>query len=100
MGMTTQRIRNVFLHVGLRIILIGMFMGNVTGIALCLLQKYAHIVKLDPSSYYVPYVPIDFNIPQIIIVNICVLIICLLVLLIPATFVSKKISAVSAIRFE
>lgn len=100
MGMTTQRIRNVFMHIGMKIILIGMLIGNVVGVGLCLLQRYFHLVKLDAASYYVPYVPIDFNLPLLLLVNLCVLIICMLVLLIPATFVSKRISPVAAIKFE
>lgn len=100
MGMTTQRVRRVFMQLGTRIIIIGMIVGNVAGLGICLLQKYLHIIKLDPASYYVPYVPIDFNFTFLAIVNAGVLIICMLVLLIPATFVSKRISPVSAIKFE
>lgn len=100
MGMTTQRVRRVFMQLGTRIIIIGMIVGNVAGFGICLLQKYLHIIKLDPASYYVPYVPIDFNFTFLAIVNAGVLIICMLVLLIPATFVSKRISPVSAIKFE
>lgn len=100
MGMTTQRVRNVFMFVGLRVIIKGMLIGNAVGVGLCLLQDRFHIVKLDPTSYYVPYVPVHFNVPVILIVNLCILLLCLLVLLIPATFVSKKITTITAIKFE
>ncbi len=100
MGLTTQRIRNIFMRIGLRITLLGLAVGNGAGIGICLLQKHLHLVKLDASSYYVPYVPIDFNIGLLAIMNAGVLLICMLVLLIPATFVSKRISPVTAIRFQ
>lgn len=100
LGMTTRRVRNVFMYVGLRITLLGMLIGNVLGVGICLLQKYLHIVKLDPTSYYVSYVPVSFNIPVILLVNVGILLICLLVLLLPASFVSKKVTTISAIKFE
>ena len=100
MGMTTQRVRNVFLFIGLRVIVKGMIIGNVVGVGLCLLQKYLHIVKLDASSYYVPYVPIQFDIPVILLINLGILLLCMLVLLIPANFVSKKVTPITAIKFE
>ena len=100
MGMTTQRVRNVFMFIGLRVIVKGMIIGNVVGVGLCLLQNYLHIIKLDPSSYYVPYVPIQFNIPIILLVNLGILLLCMLVLLIPANFVSKKVTPITAIKFE
>ena len=100
MGMTTADVRGVFVRLGLRLIVVGMLIGNVVGIGICLLQKYLHIIKLDEHSYYVPYVPISFNWIFLAAVNFVLLLICLLVLLIPATFVSKRITPVNAIRFE
>ena len=98
--MTTRRVRDVFLFIGLRVIVKGMVIGNVVGVGLCLLQNYLHIIKLDPTSYYVPYVPVQFDIPVILLVNLGILLICMLVLLIPANFVSKRVTPITAIKFE
>lgn len=100
MGMTTGRVRNVFMRLGMQIILLGMAIGNVLGIGLCLLQSTLHLVKLDAAAYYVPFVPISIPWGWLAIINVGVLAVCLLVLLIPATFVSKRITPVSAIKFE
>lgn len=100
MGMVTARVRKVFMLLGFRIIVAGMLLGNFIGFGLCFLQKYLHIIKLDESSYYVPYVPIEFNALFLLLVNVAVMVICMLVLLIPATFVSKRITPVTAIKFE
>lgn len=100
LGMTTRKIRNVFMRIGLKIILLGMVFGNVLGVGLSLMQQYGHVVKLDPTAYYVPYVPIELNVMKLVFVNACVLILCMLVLLIPASFVSKRITPISAIKFE
>lgn len=100
MGLTTHRVRKVFMLIGLRIIIEGMLIGNAIAVGLCLIQKYFHLIKLDASSYFVDYVPIEFNIPVIVAINAGILTICLLVLLIPATFVAKKNAAIHAIQFD
>ena len=100
LGMTTERIRKVFMRLGMRIILLGMLIGNTVGLVLCFLQNAFHLVKLDAAAYYVSFVPISIPWAMLATINACVLLICLLVLLIPATFVSKRITPVSAIKFE
>lgn len=100
MGLSTPRVRNVFLLIGGRIVLRGMLLGNIIGIAICLAQQYFHFIKLDPTSYYVAYVPIGIPVPLLLLVNLGVLLICLLALLIPSAYISKRITTISAIRFE
>ena len=39
-----------------------MLWGNIIGVSFCLLQSQFHIFKLDPATYYVNRVPIEFNI--------------------------------------
>lgn len=100
LGLSTRRVQKVFMVLGGRIMLRGMILGNIIGIALCLVQQYFHLVKLDAASYYISYVPVEMNIPLLLLVNVGVLVLCLLVLLIPSTYISKKISTITAIRFE
>ena len=100
LGMKTNNILQLFLFIAGKIILRGMLIGNVAAIALCWLQKAFHLVKLDPATYYVSYVPIDFNIPIIIALNVGILLLCILVLAVPSFYIAKHISPVKAIRFD
>ncbi|MEG2070193.1 MAG: FtsX-like permease family protein, partial [Bacteroidales bacterium] len=100
LGMKTKDILNIFLLLASKIMIKGLLLGNIISIVLCLIQKYFHLIKLDAATYYVSYVPITFNIPLILVINIGVLFVCILVLAIPAYYVAKKISPVTAIRFE
>jgi len=63
------------------------------------MQDKTHLFKLDPASYYMDFVPIQFTFMDGFLLNVGTLIICLLVLVIPSTLVSK-ISPVRAIRFK
>ena len=71
----------------------------MVGILLCLLQSYAHLIKLDPSVYYLDAVPIDLNIASLLLLNIGTLLISMLMMLGPSYLITH-ISPVKSIRFE
>ncbi|HEX8023838.1 FtsX-like permease family protein [Mucilaginibacter sp.] len=99
MGASNWAIRKVFLINASYLIGLGLLLGNLLGIGLGYFQMYTHFFKLDQASYYMTFVPVEFNVFDIIVLNIGTLIICLLVLIIPSTLVSR-ISPVKAIQFK
>jgi lipoprotein-releasing system permease protein len=99
-GMETQAIFKLFLIMAMRLILRGLAWGNGVALLLFSLQKYFKLVKLDPETYYVSYVPVNLNMLVILVVNMGVLLICISALALPALFVSRKISPINAIRFD
>jgi lipoprotein-releasing system permease protein len=99
MGATNWSIQNIFLYNAFYLIGLGLIFGNILGYGVGYLQDKTHIFKLDAASYYMDFVPIQFNWVDGVLLNLGTLIICLLVLVIPSTLVSK-ISPVKAIRFK
>lgn len=99
LGATNWSIRKIFLYQAGFLILRGMFWGNVIGIGLCVLQKYFHLIQLNPEVYYLNAVPVDLNIFAILILNAATLAVCILALIIPS-YVITRISPVKAIRFN
>ncbi len=99
MGARNKTIRHTFLWFAVFIIGKGMLIGNIIGIGLCLLQKFLGLVKLDPETYYVDVVPIELNIPFIIILNIATLIVSVLVLIAPSYLISH-IQPAKSIKYE
>lgn len=100
MGMKNRGIMPVFMLIASKILVKGVIIGDVIALALCLIQNYFHIIKLDPDTYYVSYVPIELNPWAVFAVNAGVIAVCLMVLAVPAYYISKKISPVNAIRFD
>jgi len=100
LGMKTKHVVQTFLMVAGRTLLQGLLIGNLIGLGLGLLQQHFHLIKLNPDTYYVNYVPIKFQVGEVILLNIGVFAACMLVLVIPAWVISRKISPVSAVRFE
>lgn len=66
----------------------GLVIGNIIGLGLTALQRYTGLVRLDPQTYYVSEVPVEFNWPIIIALNVATLLICVFVLVAPSYLVS------------
>ncbi len=100
LGMKTKQVVGTFMLVAGDILLKGMLIGDAVAILLGVLQQKFHLIKLNPDTYYVSYVPIHFDWMQVLLLNAGVFALCMAVLLIPAWVVSQKITPVSAVQFE
>jgi lipoprotein-releasing system permease protein len=98
LGARNYSISKVFLYHAAFLISKGLIFGNVIGIVLGFIQYKFEIVKLDPSTYYIDSVPINFNIWHILLLNAGTLLITTLVLIIPSLIVSR-IRPAKAIKF-
>ena len=99
LGETNWGIRKIFLYQALYLVGIGMLLGNIFGLGLGYFQLKTHFFKLDEASYYMKFIPVEFNFLDIALINFGTLLICLLVLLVPSMLVSK-ISPIKAIAFK
>ena len=89
LGMKDRNVAGVFLRISARAVVRGLVIGNLAAFALCCIQKWTHIIKLNPANYYLSYVPIDLNIKGILAADACAFILILLLTLIPCLFISK-----------
>jgi lipoprotein-releasing system permease protein len=99
MGATNWSLQKIFLYNAFYLVGVGLLLGNLLGFGLGYLQSITHFFKLDPASYYMSFVPVQFNWLDAILLNLGTLVICFLVLIIPSTLVTK-ITPVKAIRFK
>ena len=99
LGATNGSIRRIFIYLTGKLILKALIIGNIIGIGLCLLQKYCHIVRLDPSAYYMPFVPIQLSIPALVLLNVGILVVSYLTLL-GASHIISTIKPTATMRFE
>ncbi|UJP64534.1 ABC transporter permease [Mongoliitalea daihaiensis] len=97
-GRNTQ-IRRIFIWNGVRIIGRGLLIGNGIALVFGFLQSYFSLIPLDPENYYMNTVPIYWNLPVFLILNLVVLVVTTLVLFIPAIVISN-IQPIKSIRFD
>lgn len=98
-GASDAQIRGVFMRLGGRVILTGLLAGNAVSLLLIAIQWKWHIIPLDPESYYLTSVPVDFSFGAWALLNISVAALSYLVMLVPSGMISR-LSPVKSLRFE
>lgn len=99
LGARNSTIRHLFLWFATFIIGRGMAIGNIVGIGLSAVQKYCGIVHLDPATYYVSTVPIELNVPALVLLNAATLLVSVFVLIAPSYLISH-IHPAKSMRYE
>ena len=99
MGASNGQVRRIFLWFSALLVGRGIILGDILGIGLAVVQQQLGLVHLDPATYYIDAVPIQFSWPIIIVLNVATLLITVLVLIIPSFLVSR-IQPAKVMRFE
>lgn len=99
LGADNLAIRQVFLSFSVLLIGKGMLWGNLIGLAFVGIQSAFHPFKLDPVTYYVDSVPVEFNIWWWVLLNVCTMLVSVLMLVGPSYLITR-IHPAKSIRFE
>lgn len=99
LGYKNVNLRKLFLYISVGLIGRGMLGGNCLALLLGWLQYQFRIIRLDPVTYYMDTVPVNFDIWYIISLNLGVLLVSTLMLIVPTMLISR-ILPIKAIRFE
>jgi lipoprotein-releasing system permease protein len=99
LGMNNQGIRSIFLYQSFYLMVKGLFWGNLAGIGISLIQQHFKIIRLNPESYFLSYVPMNFNLAHLLLLNLGTLMITLLVLMLPSMIIAR-INPARTIRFD
>lgn len=89
LGMTDKAIAKVFLSSSAVLTAKGMAIGNAIAILFCIIQSSTHLLKLDPSNYFVSFVPVHLDMGTVLAADFGAFIVIMLLLLIPCLFISK-----------
>ena len=99
MGADNWAIQKVFLNFSVFLISRGMMWGNLIGLSFVILQSQFHVFRLDPVTYYVDSVPVEFNVWLFLLLNVCTLLVSVLMLVGPSYLITR-IHPAKSIRFE
>lgn len=98
-GATRRQVSRIFVYTALRLVGLGMIIGNVLAIGLMLIQNATHFLPLDPHMYYLAYVPFEINRISILALNAGVALGAWLILILPARM-AAHIDPASTMRYE
>lgn len=99
LGADNLAIRKVFLSFSVFLIGRGMLWGNLIGLAFVGIQSWFRPFKLDPTTYYVDSVPVEFSLWWWVLLNVCSLLVSVLMLVGPSYLITH-IHPAKSIRFE
>ena len=99
LGMKNRAIRRIFLYNSCYLIGSGLLIGNIITWLLYAFQTKLHFFKLDPSIYYIDYVPMTIGWQEAALLNLALVTIALLVLFVPSMLISR-ISPIKTIQFK
>jgi len=99
MGCPDWSIRKVFLYLSVFLTSRGMLWGNIIGISFIIIQNTFNIFKLNPATYYVDVVPVNFSLVHLILLNAGTVLATTLMLVLPSYLISR-IAPDKTIRFD
>lgn len=99
MGATNRLVRDVFVVVVERIMVISLLIGNGIAITFCVIQHYFKLIPLNAENYYMDCVPIMWDWYSFIGVNLSMISLISIIVFIP-TIIISSISPIKAIKFE
>jgi lipoprotein-releasing system permease protein len=99
LGASDKLVRWIFIHSGIRLMVKGLAIGNLVGLGFCFLQDRFKLIPLDPKDYYMSFVPVSWDWPLVVSLNILTFIVVAVVLLLPTAMVTR-INPIKAIRFD
>lgn len=99
MGARDRSIRKIFVYQAAFLIGKGMLWGNVAGCAIVLTEQFTHAIPLDPTMYYVNYIPVSLSIEHWLLINVGTFVITLLMLIVPSHIITS-IRPAQSIKFD
>lgn len=99
LGARNDMVRHTFLWLAMFIVGKGVVWGNILGVGICVIQYFTGIIKLDATIYYVDTVPVEFNLPIWVIINVATILVSAMILVLPSFFVSN-IHPAKSMRYE
>lgn len=98
-GANNKMLKRIFLYQSLFLILKGLIIGNIIAAALCFAQDKFQFIKLNRSSYFIDYVPINLSAEIIALTNLGSLIFIFLAMFLPAMIIIQ-IDPVKTLRYN
>ena len=98
-GATDGQLRTIFIRLAMLITLKGIAWGNGVALTLLLLQRYFHLLRLNPAHYYVTEVHVVISPLVILLINAVTVLLIFLSLYVP-TLILSKITPTKAIKFD
>jgi lipoprotein-releasing system permease protein len=99
LGMPDAGLQYIFIYLAGLIGLWGLFLGNVLGLGLCLLQQHFGFLHLPEDTYYMETVPVRIIWWHVLMIDAGTLLLCLLCMTLPTLYI-RRIQTARVLQFK
>lgn len=89
LGANHGQLRRIFMQMGVRVIGLGLIIGNAVALGFIGAEAAWHFIPLDSEAYYLTYVPVSLGVWPWIAVNVGFALLALCLMIIPTGMVSR-----------
>ena len=90
MGLRPGHLTQITVWIGLRLVFIGLMIGNIITATLYFTQRQWEFLRLDPESYYLDHVPLRLDWQTYLITNLGALLVALLILSLSSRLIMRR----------
>ncbi len=88
LGAPDSLIRRSFVYLTMRILVVGLVIGNLIGVCVILVQDATGVIPLNPQANYLHKLPMLLSVPALIVLNLSVIVVAALVLILPSAIIT------------
>jgi lipoprotein-releasing system permease protein len=99
LGMKQENLQQIFLYHAALIAFVGILIGNILGIGICVLQLKTGFLKLSEATYYMSQVPVRINWWFVLLIDASTLLVCILCMWLPSLYI-RRIQPARVLQFK
>tara|TARA_B100000214_G_C23962608_1_gene626064 strand:- start:974 stop:2176 length:1203 start_codon:yes stop_codon:yes gene_type:complete len=98
-GTPKNTIYSIFFKIGFKICIYGIMIGNFLSLLFYYIQKKYKVIKLNKENYYIDFVPVDYDLITVILINVVLFFMIIFSIYIPILFINR-IKVIKSIKFS
>ena len=98
-GARKKLIYSLFFKTAFKLSIRGIIIGNIFSFLFYYIQNEYKLIKLNKMSYYIDFVPVDFNIINVLSINIILIVMIIISIYLPILFIDR-IRVINSIKFS
>lgn len=99
LGLNNNATQKIFLYIALLTGSLGVFIGNVLAIGICLAQQKFGFLKMEEANYFMDTVPMQLNFRYILLVDLATILITVLCMWLPTIYV-RSMQPAKVLQFK
>lgn len=99
LGLNNNATQKIFLYIALLTGSLGVFIGNVLAIGICLAQQKFGFLKMEEANYFMDTVPMQLNFRYILLVDLATILITVLCMWLPTIYV-RRMQPAKVLQFK